>query len=139
MLFIEYAGTVHSTQRKTRNKLLLYHITLFSIMCARQSGPQGPANHLSRWLGSSAANACFLFISCDCLFLNSFVMPDRLLRMPVGSGSSCKAAQGSIRSHRISERDAISSTSDGYSSKGGAVGGGCSGWGQYYVIKQPII
>ena len=27
----------------------------------------------------------------------------------------------------------------GYSSKGGAVGGGCSGWGQYYVIKQPII
>ena len=27
----------------------------------------------------------------------------------------------------------------GYSSKGGAVGGGCSGLGQYYIIKQPII
>ena len=27
----------------------------------------------------------------------------------------------------------------GYSAKGGAVGGGCSGLGQYYVIKQPII
>ena len=61
---------------------------------ARQSSPQGPANHLSRWLGSSAANACILFVSCDCLFVNSFVMLDRLLRMPVGSGSSCKAAQG---------------------------------------------
>ena len=27
----------------------------------------------------------------------------------------------------------------GYSSKGGAVGGGCSGWGLYYIVKQPII
>ena len=26
-----------------------------------------------------------------------------------------------------------------YSAKGGAVGGGCSGLGQHYVIKQPII
>ena len=23
----------------------------------------------------------------------------------------------------------------GYSSKGGAVGGGCSGWGQYYIVN----
>ena len=23
--------------------------------------------------------------------------------------------------------------------QGGAVGGGCSGWGQYYIIKHPII
>ena len=27
---------------------------------------------------------------------------------------------------------------NGYSSKGGAVGGGCSGWGWYYIITQPI-
>ena len=26
----------------------------------------------------------------------------------------------------------------GYSSKGSAVGGGCSGWGQHHVVKQPI-
>ena len=26
----------------------------------------------------------------------------------------------------------------GHSSKGGAVGGGCSGWGQYYIISQCI-
>ena len=27
----------------------------------------------------------------------------------------------------------------GYSAEGGAVGGGCSGLGSYYKIKQPII
>ena len=27
----------------------------------------------------------------------------------------------------------------GYSLQGGAIGGGCSGWGQYYRTKQPII
>ena len=28
---------------------------------------------------------------------------------------------------------------DGYSAEGRAVGGGCSGWGQYYIVKLPII
>ena len=27
----------------------------------------------------------------------------------------------------------------GYSLQGGAVGGRCSGWGWYYIVKQPII
>ena len=27
----------------------------------------------------------------------------------------------------------------GYSLQGGVVAGGCSGWGQYYIVKQPII
>ena len=33
----------------------------------------------------------------------------------------------------------VKKAASGYSAKGGAVGGGCSGLGQYYVIKQPNI
>ena len=39
----------------------------------------------------------------------------------------------------FSRIETLETSETGYSSKGGAVGGGCSGWGKYYITKQPLI